>query len=75
MAKRLRAIAEAEKHHEERYRRLLREVKNKTVFKKNKPVEWVCREGGYRHIGKQPPRICPSCSHPRAYFQVRCEKY
>jgi len=75
IAKRLRAIAEAEKHHEDRYKRLLKEFKNKSIFRKKRPVEWVCRECGYRHIGKQAPLVCPSCSHPRAYFQVRCEKY
>jgi len=75
IANRLKAIAESEKHHEERYKKLLKEVKAKTVFKKKKKVQWVCRECGYVHFGKQPPIKCPSCDHPRSYYQVKCEKY
>ncbi len=75
IADRLRAIAIAEKHHEERFKKLLNEVENGTVFKKNEPVEWVCRKCGYVHLGEKPPEECPSCSHPRKYFEVKCEKY
>ena len=75
IAKRLLAIAEAEKHHEARYTQILKEVKNKTVFKKEKEVEWMCRECGYIHVGKTPPKECPSCDHPSSYYQIRCEKY
>jgi len=75
IAKRLRAIAIAEKHHEERYQKLLKEVKAKTVFKKKKKVWWVCRECGYVHFGKQPPAVCPSCDHSRSFYQLKCEKY
>ncbi|KPJ70890.1 rubrerythrin [Microgenomates bacterium DG_75] len=75
IAKRLRAIAIAEKHHEERYKKLLKEVEGKTVFKKKKATWWVCRECGYVHFGKQPPKVCPSCDHPRSFYQVKCEEY
>jgi len=75
IAKRLRAIAKAEEHHEERYRKLLKEVEAGTVFKKEKEVWWVCRECGYIHFGKEPPEKCPSCDHPRSYFQFKCEEY
>ena len=75
IAVRLRAIAVAEKHHEERYKKLLKEVENNTVFKKDKEVFWVCRECGYVHKGKEPPEKCPSCSHPRSFYQVQCEEY
>ena len=75
IAERLRAIAKAEEHHEERYRKLLKEVEAGTVFKKEKEVWWVCRECGYIHFGKEPPEKCPSCDHPRSYFQVKCEEY
>ena len=47
----------------------------KTVFKKQKEVEWVCRECGYVHKGKEAPPKCPSCDHPQAYYQVQCENY
>lgn len=75
IAKRLRAIAEAEKHHEERYNKLLKEVEAGTVFKKEEEVWWVCRECGYAHFGTKPPEECPSCSHPTAFFQIKAEEY
>jgi len=75
IAARLRAIAEAEKHHEERYRKILEEIEAGTVFKKDKDVWWVCRECGYVHYGKEPPERCPSCNHPKRYFQLKCEEY
>jgi len=75
IAKRLRAIAKAEEHHEERYKKLLKEVEAGTFFKKEKEVWWVCRECGYIHFGKEPPEKCPSCDPPRSYFQRRCEEY
>ncbi|MFQ6085164.1 MAG: rubrerythrin [Candidatus Bathyarchaeia archaeon] len=75
IAKRLRAIAKAEGHHEERFGKLLKEVEAGTVFKKGKEVWWVCMECGYVHYGKEPPERCPSCDHPRGYFQLKCEAY
>ena len=75
IANRLRAIAKAEEHHEERFRKLLRELEAGTVFKKEKEVWWVCRECGYVHFGKEPPEKCPSCDHPRSFYQVKCEEY
>jgi len=75
VAKRLRAIAVAEKHHEERYKKLLKEVESGTVFKKEKEVWWVCRECGYVHFGTEPPEKCPSCDHERSFYQIKCEEY
>lgn len=75
IAKRLRAIAKAEEHHEERYRRLLQEVEAGTVFKKSGEVYWVCRKCGYVHFGLEPPEKCPSCDHPKNYFEIKCEEY
>ncbi|MEM7819123.1 MAG: ferritin family protein [Candidatus Aenigmatarchaeota archaeon] len=75
IAKRLRAIAIAEKHHEERYKKILAEVEKRTVFKKEKEVWWVCRECGYVHFGKEPPERCPSCDHERSFYQLKCEEY
>jgi len=75
IATRLRAIAKAEEHHEERFRKLLEEVEGGTVFKKQKQVMWVCMECGYVHCGTEPPEVCPSCSHPRGFYQVKCEEY
>jgi len=75
IAKRIRAIAIAESHHEERYMKILKEVEAGTVFKKDKEVWWVCRECGYMHFGKQPPEKCPSCGHPKSFYQIKCEEY
>lgn len=75
IAARLGAIAQAERHHEERYKKLLKQVEAGTFFKKDKDVWWVCRECGYIHFGKEPPEKCPSCGHQRSYFQLKCEEY
>jgi rubrerythrin len=68
-AKLFRAIAEVEKHHEARYKKLLEMVKNKTVYKREKPVKWKCSKCGHVHEGTEPPVECPSCKHPREYFE------
>jgi len=75
VAKRLRAIAIAEKHHEERYKKLLKELQEGTFFKKKEKVVWVCRKCGYIHEGAEPPETCPSCDHEKAYFERQCETY
>jgi len=75
IAKKLRAIAVAEKHHEERYKKLLKELKGKTLFKKKKEIVWICSKCGYMHKGKEPPKECPSCGHPTEYFRVQNENY
>lgn len=75
IAKRLRSIAIAEKHHEERYLKLLKQLEKGTVLKKAEKVWWVCMECGYMHYGKQPPKECPSCDHDRGYYKVKCEKF
>jgi rubrerythrin len=75
IAKRLRSISRAEEHHEERYKKLLKQLTAGTVFKEDKEIVWVCRECGYTHTGIEPPVKCPSCDHPRAYYQRQCEEY
>lgn len=75
IAKRLRVIAIAEKHHEERYQKLLIEVKAGAVFKKNKSVWWVCRKCGYVSFGQAPPEKCPACDYDKGFFQLKCEEY
>ncbi len=71
----LRAIAVAEKHHEERFLKLLENVERGTIFKKDKAVRWKCRKCGYVHEGTEPPERCPSCGHSWAYFEILCEEY
>ena len=70
IANRLKAIAVAEKHHENRFRKLLAEVEGNSVFKKEEKVSWVCRKCGYIHESEEAPEKCPSCDHPRSYFEV-----
>jgi rubrerythrin len=75
IAKRLRAIALAEKHHEGRYKKLLNAIEGNTLFKKDKKVQWVCMKCGYVHEGEEPPEECPSCDHPKKYFELYCEEF
>ena len=75
IAEKLRAIAVAETHHEERYLKLLKQTEAGTLFKKSNPVWWVCMECGYVHFGKEPPETCPSCDHARSYYMLKCEEY
>jgi rubrerythrin len=75
IAARLRSIAVAESHHEERFQKLLDQLKAGTLFKKSEEVWWVCRECGYVHFGKTPPGECPSCSHDQGFYQLKCEEY
>jgi len=75
VANRLKAIAIAEKHHEERYQKLLGQVADKSVFTKSEEVQWVCRKCGYVHKGATPPDVCPACSHSKSYYQLKCETY
>ena len=68
-------IAEVEAYHEKRYRKLLENVKNGKVFKKDKPIKWKCRNCGYVHEGSEAPDVCPACQHPQSYYEVWTEPY
>ncbi len=75
IATQFREIAEVEAEHEKRYRKLLANVKEGKVFKKDKPVKWRCRNCGYVHEGPEAPKECPACAHPQAHYEVLCENY
>jgi rubrerythrin len=75
IAKRLRAISIAEAHHEERNRKMLKQLEAGTFFRKDRKVEWVCRACGYEHFGEEPPERCPACDHDRGYYQLKREEY
>ena len=64
-----RMIAKVEAHHRERYRKLLEMVKNGTVYKREKPIQWKCSVCGYIHEGTEPPAKCPCCKHPMEYYE------
>ena len=75
LAEKFRKVADIEKSHEERYRKLLNNVEMQEVFAKSEIQMWECRNCGHLVMGKQAPDICPVCAHPRAYFEVRKENY
>ena len=68
-------IAEVEKEHEKRYRKLLENINNNKVFKKDKTIKWKCRNCGYVHEGDEAPDECPACKHPKEYYEVLAENY
>jgi len=69
------AVGKIEKEHEERYRKLLENVKGGLVFSKDGDAVWICRNCGHIHIGKTAPEVCPVCAHPKAYFELRAQNY
>jgi rubrerythrin len=68
-------IGDVEEQHEKRYRKLLENVKNKTVFKRNESMKWKCRNCGYVHEGNEAPKVCPACKHPQSYYELQAENY
>ena len=75
LAAKFRMVGEIEKHHEERYRALLKNVEAQEVFKKSEVKVWECRNCGHIVVGTAAPEICPVCAHPQAYFEVHAENY
>jgi rubrerythrin len=75
VAKTFHMVAKVENYHERRYRKLLSNVEQDRVFKKDSPTKWKCRNCGYVFEGSQAPEKCPVCGHPRSYFEVWCENY
>lgn len=75
LAAKFRAVGEIEKHHEERYRALLKNVETASVFAKSEVKVWECRNCGHIVVGTAAPVVCPVCNHPQAYFEVHAENY
>ena len=75
IARLFNGVAKIEKEHEERYRALLKNIEDGTVFKKNEKTVWICRNCGHIHDATQAPLKCPVCDHPQAYFQLRVINY
>lgn len=75
LAAKFRLVAEIEKHHEERYRALLKNVETAAVFEKSEVKVWECRNCGHLVVGTKAPEVCPTCAHPQSYFEVRAENY
>lgn len=70
-----RGIGEIEKHHEERFRKLLDNLGNGEVFQKGGITIWKCRNCGHIHVGTEAPTVCPVCKHPQSFFEVKAENY
>ena len=74
LAAKFRAVGEIEKHHEERYRALLKNIETAQVFEKSEVKVWECRNCGHIVVGTKAPEVCPVCNHPQSYFEVHEEK-
>ena len=75
LAAKFRLVAEVEKHHEERYRALLKNVETKQVLEKSSVTVWECRNCGHIVVGEKAPEVCPTCAHPQSYFEIHAENY
>ena len=68
-------VAKIEKHHEERYMKLLGNVNDDLVFKKGEETVWICRNCGYVYVGEEAPKVCPVCAHPQSFFEKKANNY
>ena len=75
LAERFRQVGEIERHHEERYRKLIGNIEGGIVFSRDGDRTWICGNCGHIVIGKEAPEICPVCAHPRSYFELAAENY
>lgn len=75
LATKFRMVGEIEKHHEERYRALLKNIETAAVFEKSEVKVWECRNCGHIMVGTKAPEVCPVCAHPQSYFEIREENY
>ncbi len=71
----MEGVAAVEKEHEERYRKLVENIKDGKVFAREDEQVWKCRNCGHIHTGEQAPEVCPVCAHPQAYFELRAKNY
>ena len=75
LAAKFRLVAAVEKHHEERYRALLKNIETAQVFEKSEVKVWECRNCGHIVVGTKAPEVCPTCNHPQSYFELLAENY
>ena len=76
IAAKFKLVGEVEKHHEERYLKLLENVEQNKVFAKDTGIViWKCRNCGHIHVGEKAPELCPTCAHPKAYFELEAKNY
>ena len=75
IAEKFRGVCAIEKHHEERYRKLLQNIEDALVFSREGDAIWVCRNCGHVVVGKQAPKVCPVCAHPQSYFELQANNF
>ena len=75
LANKFKMVGEIEKHHEERYKKLLKNIEDKVVFSRDGDAIWICRNCGHVVVGKEAPKVCPVCAHPQSYFELISENY
>ena len=75
IAAKFRAVGAIEKHHEERYRKLLKNIEDAVVFSRDGDAIWICRNCGHVVVGKEAPELCPVCAHPQSYFELKAENF
>ena len=75
IAWKFRAVGAIEKHHEERYRKLLKNIEDAIVFSRDGDCIWICRNCGHIVVGPKAPKICPVCNHPQSFFELKAENY
>ncbi|MDE6164864.1 MAG: rubrerythrin family protein [Muribaculaceae bacterium] len=75
IADKFRAVAVIERHHEERYRRLLANIEEGIVFSREGDTVWICRNCGHIVVGKKAPEVCPVCNHAKAFFEIEAKNY
>ena len=75
IAEKMRGVAAIERHHEERYRKLLKNIEDKVVFSREGDAIWQCRNCGHVVVGKQAPEVCPVCDHPQSYFELKANNF
>ena len=75
IAEKFEGVAAIEKEHEERYRKLLKNIQDEVVFSRDGDVIWQCANCGHIVVGKKAPEVCPVCDHPQSYFQLKAENY
>ncbi|WP_279148880.1 rubrerythrin [Segatella bryantii] len=75
IAAKFRLVAAIEKHHEERYKKLLQNIEEGIVFSRDDDRIWKCRNCGHIVIGKKAPEVCPTCNHPKSFFEISAENY
>lgn len=75
IAKKFRAVGAIERHHEERYRKLLANIEDGIVFSRDEDAMWICRNCGHIVVGRKAPELCPVCKHSRSFFEIKADNY